>query len=84
MTQYKGIQTQTNGQTLQMEFITKSLTHKNKSYMQLKQKHIALYRIRNYQLMSKKCVQQCVTRHVREKTGRMSWEGVQKEKGCWC
>jgi hypothetical protein len=42
MTQYKGLRPQTNKQTLQLECtsITKSLTRKKKSYMQLKQKHI--------------------------------------------
>ena len=54
MTHYKGLQTQTSKQTLQLECINKSLTHNKKSYMQLKQKHIVLYGRRNCQLMSKK------------------------------
>ena len=53
-TRYKGLQTGTNKHTLQLECIAKSLTHKKKSYMQLKQKQIVLYRRRNCQLMSKK------------------------------
>jgi len=53
-TQYKVLQRHTNKQTLQLECIMKSLTRNKKSYKQLKQKHIVLYRRRSCQLMSKK------------------------------